>query len=140
MTHLEQWGCWDNVAEDNIIKTFEPYHYASHAAIDAHANAVAGFKYNDFVPSASVIETRTTTLDQRGFALNLPSERGPASAALSMLEQRDWIDRATRAIVIHLNMVSTNVNLMAHLQIIIEFNVQGHIEATYTVQMMRFTL
>lgn len=58
LPYLEQWGCWDNVAEDNIIKTYEAYHYASPAAIAAFEANVVGFKYRDVVPQAAVIETK----------------------------------------------------------------------------------
>lgn len=78
-----------------------------------------------------------------GFMLDFPNNKTESQILLSDLQRWDWVDQATRAIVIELSVLNTNVNVITTNQLVFEFSPTGSLRAkhdSFAGRVMLYTL
>ena len=156
---LRQWGCfgkwtpfsqgfnhgqdsvYNETSSDSVMGTrLDMVNTMNPLATVASDQGHDGFTWYDEMPRSSRFETHRTTLGNSGFPLDLPPSKSAAKAKLWSLEREGWIDRATRALTVDLNLVSPNTNLILVLHFTIELTLQGAISSSYTIAMLQFSV
>jgi hypothetical protein len=77
------------------------------------------------------IEGRMSAYPGDGFMLDLPLNRTESLMMLKDLQQWQWLDQATRMIVVELSVLNTNVNVIVNNQIIFEFGPTGAVQSKH---------
>jgi len=77
-----------------------------------------------------------------GFMVDLPVNNSESVIMMNDLQEWRWIDRATRAVIIELTTLNTNVNIIVNTRIVFEFGAAGSVLSTvdsYAAQVLFFT-
>lgn len=77
-----------------------------------------------------------------GFAIDFPANNSESLIMMNDLQEWRWIDQATRAVIIELSTLNTNVNIIVNTKIIFEFGATGSVLSTvdsYAAQVLFFT-
>jgi len=77
------------------------------------------------------IEGRMSNYPGDGFMVDLPLNRTESMVMLKDLQQWQWLDQATRMIVVELSVLNTNVNVIVNNQIIFEFGPTGAVRSKH---------
>lgn len=62
-----------------------------------------------------------------GFMVDLPFDRGDAATMINDLWNWNWVDRATRAVLIETTILNTNVNVIVNSRMVFEFSSTGSV-------------
>jgi hypothetical protein len=60
-----------------------------------------------------------------GFFFDLPSNRPTATVMMHDLQEWNWVDRSTRAVVIEMTVLNTNTNVVVNMRLLFEFGPTG---------------
>merc|ERR1719158_619842 len=77
------------------------------------------------------IEGRMSNYPGDGFMMDLPLNRTESMTMLTDLQQCQWLDQATRMIVVEMSVLNTNVNVIVNNQIIFEFGPTGAVQSKH---------
>mmetsp|Transcript_16532 Transcript_16532/g.52696 ORF Transcript_16532/g.52696 Transcript_16532/m.52696 type:complete len:866 (+) Transcript_16532:86-2683(+) len=114
-SELEALGCYDWYSFDRRVTS----QYGPGITVD-------GFTWFDAFPFDTFrIISSDSYYDRSGYAVELPNDSGKAAAMLANLRSNDWVDRATRAVVITFNLLNVNYNLLSSATIVVEFSPAG---------------
>lgn len=75
-----------------------------------------------------------------GFVFDLPLNRTETYMMIKDLYEWDWVDRATRAVVVELSVLNTNVNVIVNNRILFEFGPTGSVRAKHLAYSFRVLL
>jgi hypothetical protein len=75
------------------------------------------------------IDGKSSSYSGGGFVIDLPSTKVDSLTMINDLHNWYWIDRSTRAIVVELSVLNTNVNVIVNTRILFEFSATGSVAA-----------
>jgi len=88
----------------------------------------SAFAYKDASETNQIsIRGSLNTYGADGFVADLPFNRSDSAVMIRDLWNSDWVDSATRAVVIELSVLNTNVNVIVNSRILFEFSPAGSV-------------
>merc|ERR1719399_37314 len=91
----------------------------------------------DNITLAQPIDGYSSVYSGDGFFFDLPLNRSLSELMFRDLEEWDWIDGATRSVIIELNTFNPNVNVIVHTRIAFEFAQAGSVMFKHEVYAFR---
>mmetsp|Transcript_44913 Transcript_44913/g.80918 ORF Transcript_44913/g.80918 Transcript_44913/m.80918 type:complete len:1095 (-) Transcript_44913:255-3539(-) len=96
---------------------------------------MGAFDYSDAEKTKQITTPgKMATYPGGGFMIDLPTNKPESLMMIDDLRRGSWVDQSTRAVIVELSALNTNVNVIVNSRILFEFGPTGAVEVTQKAQ------